>query len=86
MFFDRGSHGANMVISPNSGDVNVYLLNGGYIRFRSSRTEDLNAGVNTHITYGRNPDTDGPQTNIYHLQYPEDTHAANKNMLMIWHG
>lgn len=81
LFFDRGNSGANMVISPNSGDVNsaIYALNGGYIRFRSSLTEDLNVGTNTHITFGRNPETNSPQTNIYHLQYPEEsTHAANK--------
>ena len=80
LFFERGSGGANMVISPNSGDVNtaIYALNGGYLRFRSSLTEDLNAGTNTHITFGRNPDTNSPQTNIYHLQYPsEPTHAAS---------
>lgn len=81
LFFDRGGGGVNMVISPNSSDVNstIYALNGGYLRFRSSLTEDLNTGTNTHITFGRNPDTNAPQTNIYHLQYPqESTHAANK--------
>ena len=81
LFFERSSDGANMVISPNAGDVNssIYALNGGYIRFRSSLTEDLNNGTNTHITFGRNPDTNTPQTNIYHLQYPqEDNWAASK--------
>lgn len=82
LFFERGSGGANMVISPNSGDVNtaIYALNGGYLRLRSSLTEDLSNGVNTHITFGRNPDTNQPQTNIYHLQEPQEAaHAATKN-------
>ena len=81
LFFERSSDGANMVISPNAGDVNssIYALNGGYIRMRSSLSADLNNTVNTHITFGRNPDTNQPQTNIYHLQDPQEANwAANK--------
>ena len=81
LFFDRGSAGVNMVIAPNSGDVSssIYALNSGNLRLRSSRTESLVSGSNTHVVIGRNQETLEPQTNIYHLQYPEeDSWAANK--------
>ena len=81
LFFDRGASATNMVISPNAGDTSssIYALNGGFIRLRSSLTDDLNNNVNTHISFGKNPDTDEPQTNIYHVQYPTEANwAANK--------
>ena len=80
LFFDRGSNGVNCCISPNAGNVDttIYSMNGGAMRFRSVPTEDLNSGANTHIAFGKNPDTGNPETYMYHLVTPsEDSHAAN---------
>ena len=80
LYFDRGTEGVNMLIHPNANDTSssIYALNSGAIRFRTSRTENLITGSNTHIVIGRT-DTLDPQTNIYHLAYPQDGHwAANK--------
>ena len=80
LFFDRGTEGVNMLIHPNANDTSssIYALNSGNIRFRTSRTENLVTGSNTHIVIGRT-DTLDPQTNIYHLAYPQEGNwAANK--------
>jgi len=80
LYFDRGTEGVNMLIYPNANDTSssIYALNSGAIRFRTSRTESLVTGTNTHIVIGRT-DTLEPQTNIYHLAYPQENNwAANK--------
>ena len=62
-----------------NGDMVIYAANGRTVRFRSSLDDVGNIGRNTHFAYGKNINTNLPETFIYHLQDPqEETWAANK--------
>lgn len=62
-----------------SGTDTISVLNSETLRLKSSTNEQTTGfGTNTHITIGRDDDS-SPTTNIYHLQYPEQSAwAANK--------
>ena len=67
------------IINPNSStaDTNIYGLNNGQIRFRSSHTANENDRQGSHIVLDPNGGT--PQTKIYHVVTPtREDHAANK--------
>jgi hypothetical protein len=63
-----------------SGTDTISVLNSETLRLKSSTGEETTGfGTNTHITIGRDNDDGSPTTNIYHLQYPEQSAwAANK--------
>ena len=80
--FKRGSKPNNQFkISPNSGEdyaTNIYGLNNGPVRFRTSHTNNEGQNVGSHIILSPN---DGvPTTAIYHLIEPthDDMPATRK--------
>ena len=77
----RGKDLNQFKISPNSSDTdfatNIYSLNGGNMRFRTSHTNNESDNVGSHIIL----DSGGgaPETKIYHVVTPTMDHmAANK--------
>ena len=68
-----------MLFSPNVSDTSssIYALNAGAIRFRTSLTDSLSTGVNTHIAIGRTDDENQtPVTYLYHIAYPDQPNWA----------
>ena len=64
-------------ITPNGGDnyaTNIYSMNNGEMRFRSSHTDSEEHHVGSHIVMQAN---DGaPTTKIYHVPEPNQPHMA----------
>ena len=62
----NGDKGNQLKISPNSSDyaVNIFTLNGGQLRFRTSHT-DAERDYSSHIILS--PDADNPTTRIYNV-------------------
>ena len=76
----KGNDGTDglSIFSGTQGNNQVVTLNNGITRFRSSSNNSNTTGLNTHLTFGRTVEGT-PQTNIYHVQYPEQPNwAANK--------
>ncbi|ADD94730.1 hypothetical protein [uncultured phage MedDCM-OCT-S09-C28] len=76
--FQRGKDSPQFKISPNSSDTdwatNIYSLNGGNMRFRTSHTGNEGDHVGSHIIL----DSAGgvPETKIYHVVTPTNDHMA----------
>ena len=67
------------IINPNNStaDTNIYGLNGGQVRFRTSHTNDENDRQGSHIVLDPNGGT--PETKIYNVVTPtNDSMAASK--------
>ena len=82
LHFDRGDGGGNLMIYPNVGtaDTSIYALNNSTLRFRTVAGTNQDSGERkTHIAISKDPVTQEPVTNIYHLADPTSSlHAANK--------
>ena len=64
-------------IAPNSGDnyaTNIYAMQNGELRFRSSGTDSEGDHVGSHIVIQANDDE--PTTKIYHVPEPNQPHMA----------
>ena len=64
-------------VAPNGGSdyaTNIYNLNGGQMRLRSSHTSSENDHVGSHIVLDPNGGT--PETKLYHLAEPVQGHMA----------
>ena len=76
--FQRGKDSPQFKISPNSSDTdwatNIYSLNGGNMRLRTSHTGNEGDHVGSHIIL----DSAGgaPETKIYHVVTPTNDHMA----------
>ena len=81
LIFARGTDKLQQFkISPNSGDnyaTNIYALNGGQMRFRTSHTNEESDNVGSHIILDSVGGT--PETKIYNVVTPTNpSMAANK--------
>ena len=78
--FKEGSNASHQfIINPNSStaDTNIYGLNNGQVRFRTSHTADEGGRQGSHIVL--DPNGGAPETKIYNVVTPtNDTMAANK--------
>ena len=76
--FNRGNKPSPQFrISPNSGDnyaTNIYAMNNGELRLRSSGTDKEGDHVGSHIVLQANDDA--PTTKIYHVPEPTQPHMA----------
>ena len=76
--FQRGKDTPQFKISPNSSDTdyatNIYSLNGGHMRFRTSHTNSEGDHVGSHIILESG--SGAPETKIYHVATPTADHMA----------
>ena len=77
--FKRGGKTSSQFkISPNGGETdyatNIYSLNDGQMRFRTSHNDNESGHVGSHIVLSANGGT--PRTQIYHVVEPTDASMA----------
>ena len=79
--FGRGDKGNQFKISPNSNSTdyatNIYTLNNGPMRLRTSHTADEGDHKGSHIVL--NPNDGNPQTKIFNVVADDDTCAVPKS-------